>query len=663
MWRRPLVVTGGVVFVLLAVVVAGLALLLSNTNWNFLRGQVGRAASAMSGRTVIIHGNLTAHLLSLTPSATADDLEVDSSNGIPGELARVRRFAMQARLLPLLRGQVQLPLIDLEQPDVNAMREADGRANWRTPAGGRALARLPPIEHFEIHDGRLHMVDQTRRLVLDATVQSSETLNGAGKGAFRLVGRGLLNHAQFSLDLNGGSLLHIKASQPYAFTADLRAGATHVQAKGVLPHPFDFGQVRCQLTVSGNDLATLYPLTGVAFPNTPPYSLSGQLVRDGLRYRFDPIQGRAGHSDLAGAIAVDHISGRPFVRAELRSRSLALADLGATVGAPIAGPRSSSPQRALAAKSAGEDRLLPDATLDFDRIRSTDAVLRYRADSVIAGPNLPLRQVRLNLRLDHGVLLADPLELQFPKGELAGRARLDASRDTPEDAVDFKVSNLRLADFFAGARPSPVDGLAQARIRLTGRGDSVRKAAASANGTLALVVPHGEVRRTLGELLGINVTKALGLMLAEDQSEMDVRCAVAQFTAKDGVLSVDQAVFDSDTVRTDGKGQVDLKDETLHLTLTGHPKRFRLVRLQSPITIAGQLRSPKVGVKAGAAPAQAGAAVALGAALTPLGAILPFVDPGLAHDADCSAVEADARSAAQAPSARKAAAEVRRGLN
>ena len=29
----------------------------------------------------------------------------------------------------------------------------------------------------------------------------------------------------------------------------------------------------------------------------------------------------------------------------------------------------------------------------------------------------------------------------------------------------------------------------------------------------------------------------VGLMLAKDQSEMGVRCAVAQFTAKDGVLS------------------------------------------------------------------------------------------------------------------------------
>jgi hypothetical protein len=54
------------------------------------------------------------------------------------------------------------------------------------------------------------------------------------------------------------------------------------------------------------------------------------------------------------------------------------------------------------------------------------------------------------------------------------------------------------------------------------------------------------------------------------------------------------------------------------------------------------MSAPKLGVEPGAAIAQGGIAAALGSALSPLAAILPFVDPGLAKDANCQALVADA---------------------
>ena len=642
-WKRPSVIIGGVLIALLA----GLLAAASITNWNPMRGLVGRQASRMAGRTIQIHGDLRVHLLSWTPSATADDLQVGSSNGTAGDLARIGRLGVQVRLLPLLTGRVELPLIDLERPDIHAVRDASGRANWRS-AGARTPTKLPPIQHFVINNGHLHLMDQQRRLVIDAGIQSSETLGQGGQGSFLLSGLGSLNRTPFSLRLSGGPLIHVRINRPYLFDADLRAGGTHVLAKGVLPHPFDFGQVRTSLAVTGPDMADLYLLTGVAFPNTPPYSVNGELVRDGLRYDFSPIRGRVGHSDLQGRVQVDHSSGRPFVRADLRSRSLTLNDLGATVGAPPADAPKTALQQAEVARLAAQQRLLPNVTLDVSRIRSTDAVVQYQADSVIAARNLPFRRVKMKVTLDHGVLTADPLSFRFPSGELTGRVRVDARTDVPKDELDLKLSQVRLGDFFKTS-PPPVDGIVQARAKLAGRGSSVHEVAATANGTIAIIVPHGQVRRTLGELLGINVTKALGLLLANDQSQMGVRCAVVDFGARDGVLTADQMIFDSDTVLTTGKGTVNLKDEALDLTLTGKPKHFRLVRLQAPITIGGHLKSPKLGLKPGAAPLQAAAAVALGALLSPLAAVLPFVDPGLAHNADCTGAEGAAKTTAAKP--------------
>ena len=65
-------------------------------------------------------------------------------------------------------------------------------------------------------------------------------------------------------------------------------------------------------------------------------------------------------------------------------------------------------------------------------------------------------------------------------------------------------------------------------------------------------------------------------------------------------------------------------------------------RVLVPVTAKGPLMAPKMGVDAGGAVAQGGVALGLGALLSPLAVLLPFVDPGLAKDANCSALLAQA---------------------
>ena len=79
------------------------------------------------------------------------------------------------------------------------------------------------------------------------------------------------------------------------------------------------------------------------------------------------------------------------------------------------------------------------------------------------------------------------------------------------------------------------------------------------DGTVTFVVPHGEIRRILSELLGINVASALGLLLTNDQSQVDVRCAVAGFSAKNGIMTPNQFALDTAVVLATGEGTVTLR--------------------------------------------------------------------------------------------------------
>jgi hypothetical protein len=106
-------------------------------------------------------------------------------------------------------------------------------------------------------------------------------------------------------------------------------------------------------------------------------------------------------------------------------------------------------------------------------------------------------------------------------------------------------------------------------------------------------------------------------------------------------MTADQLVIDTGPVLIGGGGTINLDTEKLTFKVQGRPKKFQLVRLLAPITVDGPIRSPKVGVEKGRAIAQAGVAVGLGVLLSPLAALLPFVDAGLAKDANCASLLAE----------------------
>jgi uncharacterized protein involved in outer membrane biogenesis len=144
------------------------------------------------------------------------------------------------------------------------------------------------------------------------------------------------------------------------------------------------------------------------------------------------------------------------------------------------------------------------------------------------------------------------------------------------------------------------------------------------------------MRQHFADLMGISVDRAF---LLSGQKQTDVRCVVADFHARSGVMTARTIVFDTGVMNITGKGSVDMRNESVNVELQGHPKKLTFFRLRAPIVVTGPLKSPNVGIKSGAIPEQAGAAVALGLIATPFAAILPFIDPGLAKNADCVALE------------------------
>lgn len=640
-WKRIGIWAGGV----FGVLVVGLVLFVTFADWNALKGPIGRFASAATGREIVIRGDLDVDPWSFTPDFHVSDLYIGNPRHYAdrGAFAVVRDANASVRLFPLLIGRLDFVSLDLNGADISLYRSAEGVSNWSSPNAGQGRQfNLPAIREFSLNGGQVRFEDDKRHLVLDATFATQESANPRNPGQFALNGEGRINGRPFTLELTGAPLLNVRRDRPYPFNADVRAGSTHIQAEGSIQKPFDFSMWQANVDATGPDLADLYQLTGLALPNTPPYDLSGTIERRGQVFGMPEVSGRVGDSDLRGAFtATRQRNDRLMLDGDFRSNSLDFDDLLAVLGGSPSTDRgeSASPeQRQTAANLEAQGRLLPDAQLDISRVRNMDARVSYRAAHV-RSERVPLRGLAVDVSLDQGLLRLDPLTLELRQGRFGGAVALNAREDTPRVDLDMRLSNARLESLLAfNTQTQPISGAVLGRVQLTGRGASVRDAAANASGEISLVSPSGEIREAFAELTGINVTRGLGLLLSEDQGKIDIRCGVASFRVNNGIAQARSIVIDTETVLIRGEGTISLRNETLDLRLQGEPKEIRLIRVAAPITLQGRLRSPEIGVETEAVAAQGGIAALLGSLVAPIAAVLPFVDPGLAEDANCAAL-------------------------
>lgn len=643
-----------------------LVLVLAFVNWNGLRGPIANMASKRLDREVRIDGDLHAHLLSWTPRMEINGLKIGqprwvkegrpgaAENALPRDMVDVGRITVEFKWGSLLIGNAVLPRLEIEKPELYLLRKSEDQANWQF--GKRPVKRdskpleLPVVRNFILRGGRIQIVDEVRKLKFEGSVEAMERVAANNAYPFKLIGSGELNNQPFKLELRGGPMINIDRDKPYAIDGDVQAGTTRLSARGSITKPFDLGKLQFALDASGDDLANLYYLTGLALPNTPPYKVKTRLRREETKFYLDDFAGRIGDSDVGGDLSIETEEGRPVMRGELVSKSLDLDDLAAPLGgAPQAQDEDNSAetispaQRAKAKAMSEQRRLFPDAELQVERVRGMDADVKFHAGAVRAR-KIPMREVAFHLKLDAGVLRLDPVSFVLPQGRFEGSVRLDARPETPVGEVDFRMKGLQLGQFKPRNGQPPLEGALLGRVQLKGRGNSIAKFVASGDGLVTAVVPAGEIREAFAELTGINVARGLGLLLSKDQQQVRVRCGVADFQLRDGKLTARTLVFDTENVLITGKGDINLASEKADLEIKGQPKKLRFLRVRAPITIKGPLRKPQIGVEGEDLAKQTGAAAVLSVLAAPIAAVIAFVDPGLAKDANCSALMSEVQA-------------------
>jgi AsmA family protein len=615
----------------LAAVIVTIVALSTALDAGRLRAPFVRFLAAHMGRSIQIDGSLQTHFLSLNPSVIAERVSIGNPPWTPpGIAAQIERISLVLQL-PGFGRSFAVRRFEMNGVILHLVRDSTGHANWqRTDPDQGPQSDLPIIRSLSMPRARVELDDDLRHLRFRGTV-SAEDVNGIeASQPLRIGGSGELNGRAAEFEITGDALAAYSHEHPYGFNFSESSSGSHLTGSGSLVHPFDFDKIDAAFEAAGEDLRDLYFLTGVMLVNTGSYRLSGNVARRGTHSKFSNVEVTIGQSDVRADVSIDSSGRRPKFEAQLTSKILRFADLGAR-----AAGREQDPE-------AGK-LLLSDAMLNPGAVRHGDWSVHFGAQRIDVG-HVSLHGVAAKMTIDQGVLVVSPLSADVLGGKLMSHVKFDARTDTAVADLDLKLTDVQVGQLGRKEAGSPpLEGSLQARLNLRGPGRSIHEVAAGADGTVTAVLTHGIIRSSLAELTGIDI-RGLGLLLTKNKQETGIRCAVASFQAHDGTLLARKLVMDTDPVLITGEGSLKLDSESLDFALRGRPKSVRFFRLRAPVLVRGTLVRPAVSIETGKAVGQTAEAVALGVVLTPLAAVLAFVDPGLAKDVDCSSLEAQANA-------------------
>ncbi|HXJ51649.1 MAG TPA: AsmA family protein [Burkholderiales bacterium] len=607
----------------LATLVVALALFVA-FGLDSLRGPITRAVTNATGRELVIDGRIRAVWSWLHPRFRVERVRFANADWAREDwLFSADAVEAEVRVLPLFAGLVVLPQVRLEGAEVNLERDEDGRQNWildtKTEKDEQKKNSRVRIELLTLDQGHLSYTDEA----LDIDLQTDLSTDATGV-LFAVTG------TYQGLPLSGsghsGPVLSLRdESTPFPLKAEARVGDTRVAVDGSITGLVELKKIETRVRLSGNSLAELYDIINIALPQTPAYVTEGRLVREGTLVRYEKFTGKMGTSDISGTVQIDTGGKRPFMQGDLQSKVIDLADLGVVVG-------TDQPK---------EGGVLPDAPFDPSRWDSVDADVRVKAGTIRRPAQLPLQDLSTRIQMKDRVLTLNPLEFGIAGGKFAGPVTLDGTRDIIGANLQMRVQKLQLAQLFPTIQSNKASvGDIGGLVELKGTGNSVAQMLGTANGKIGFFMDGGQISEFMMQLVALDLWGVAKAELTGDKP-VEVRCAVADFDVKNGVMNTNAFVFDTSVVKVEGGGTINLKTEGMDLKLNPRPKDSSVASLNSPLYVRGTFSHPKPSPDVGRLAAKGVGAIVMGI-INPLLAVLPLVKEGKGEDSACNQLVAEA---------------------
>ncbi|MBF0876492.1 AsmA family protein [Gluconobacter cerevisiae] len=627
--HRGLKTAGGV----FGALVTALIVLVLIWQWDWFVPYINRKATAALQRPVSI-AHLHVHL-GFKPTITVDDLKIGQPEGFSKEkddFASAHAITVKVDAWRYLTGGgLSVPLIRVDTPKGDIVSLADGTNNYTFPSSSDTSSQtassstpLPKLGKIEINDGNIHVAMAKLKTDMHVLIHTVLPKDGDdGHIVIDLAGR--YARAPITGHIVGGALLDLTdTTHPYPIDGRLANGPTYVTLRGTVDDPIHFQGTNLALHFAGPDMSLLYPLTGVPIPQTPPYSVTGNLAYSNRAIRFQKFEGRMGSSDIGGDINVDPHQKPIFVDAALHSHSVDLADLGGFIGAQPGDTRKTEP---------ASKRVLPDKTINVPKLNAANVHLTYHGDH-IRNKNWPLDNIDTELDIHDGAINLKHLTFATGTGTISANATLEPTKNAQfHTRFRLDVSRLPLSRIMTSKDMFQGEGTIGGHVTLNSTGNSVATLVENGNGGTTLVLDRGgDVTALLPDLLGLKLGSAiLSALGIPDRSKLE--CLVADLPLKDGIVHTDAMLLQTGTTRTSGTGTVNFHKDTLDYAVTTRSIGPQILSLPGAVHIFGPINSPTI-LPGAELIGRVAASVGLGIVFPPA-ALIPTIQLGVGKGSAC----------------------------
>ena len=600
------------------------AVMVALFDWNWLRHPVERYLIDRSHREVRI-GDLHVDIgLSLEPTVRVRDVYIENApwaDKRPFITAREVSFTFSLR--SVWEGRPVISRLVLIDADLDMERQADGLRNWRLRNPEDRGPGKVKVQSLEPHGAKVRFV--RRDVDLDLTASSkpselgSEELKPDAAHPTRIDFTGEFGGAPFSgVVLTGQVLTFLQTGESFPMRGRVSAGKSRLDVDGTIADMFNPSAFDAKVHLAGPSLSNLKSFFRRSLPASRPYDFHAHVRQTKQETVFAELHGKIGDSDLAGDISIDRSKERLTVRAALSSEFADLADLRSLTqrhpSTDKAGPEKlAAEETGSGAKDSAPDRpqpvppkrLFSDHQFDATSLKKFDAHATLDFKKFKATGLLVLESLRLTADLKDGVLALNPIDVGLAGGHVVGQLTLDGQRKALSLHAKVNLKDVRLekllAEFSRGTKAPKGAGSLQGQIDMKGQGDSIAKLAASSSGSAQIGMAGGAISNLLDAEIGLNAGKALKVLVKGDRA-IGVNSGTAAFDFDKGLGKSKTVVLDTDQTLTQGTGTIDLRDETIDLLLTPHPKKTAVLALHSSIRVHGPIRKPKISLASNTVP-------------------------------------------------------------
>ena len=568
--------------ILVMVLVAGAIALVLTIDPNDHKDQLARLARDMTGRDLVLGGDIRLQL-GLSTRLTVNDVQFANAEwGSRPDMVSVEQFTAEVVLLPLIGGELQINRLILSGADILLETDEQGRGNWELAAPGEARdgagdpGTVPQVGEITIERARIAYRDGRTGEITELELDEVRARASSLDAPVDLMLAGAWNGIDFKVaGVVGSPAALADRRRPYDVKVTAEALNLVIAIEGDIADPMTGNGLNLKLTVDGENLASLGPLAGEGLPEVGPVHMTTVLTGGPESLTLRNLDLRLGNSDLTGGAVLALGGARPNLKAGFGATRLDLTEL----------------LPAAAAEPSQDGRIFSNELLVFDALRTIDVKLDLTLGELIA-PDLTLNDVVMSLTIESGKLSISPLGLTLAGSRFAGVVTLDASGDVPAVSLDAKFPKLDIGPMLAefGYR-DVLEGNASIDIAIAGQGHSVAEIMASLQGHSRVLMNEGRARMESFDLLVGGLSQVMGTLFAGQSEWTVVNCIASDFAIANGVAASRIMLADTEHVTVIGEGNVNLGEETLRLKISPQAKSATL-NLAVPVNVRGTLAEP-----------------------------------------------------------------------